>query len=89
MLCQESIRTQNFSDGFKIDMVEPFRGSLRFAEILEQERVPISELIPWANGSTLIEQLLYLLGVVLPTIDGHTRHEEVFAPVVVGLAFSE
>ena len=61
MLCQESIRTQNFSDGFKIDMVEPFRGSLRFAEILEQERVPISELIPWGNGSTLIEQLLYML----------------------------
>jgi hypothetical protein len=29
------------------------------------------------------------IGVVLPTMDGHTRHEEVFAQVVVGLEFSE
>ena len=46
VFCQVSIRTQKVSVGFKIDMVELFRGSLRFAEILEQERVPISELIP-------------------------------------------
>ena len=37
---------RKFFFGLKIDMVESFRGSLRFGEILEQERVPISELIP-------------------------------------------
>jgi hypothetical protein len=36
---------RKFFFGFKIDMVEPFRGSLQFVGILEQERVPISELI--------------------------------------------
>ena len=57
MFCQVSIRTQKVSVGFNIDMVEPFRSSLRFAEILEQERVPISELIPVGASGEYLTQL--------------------------------
>jgi hypothetical protein len=42
----ESICTQSVSVGVDMEMVELFRNSLRFAETIYEERVPVPELIP-------------------------------------------